>query len=162
MSKRAETVVVGLGNELMRDEGVGVRIVRALASAKGVPRGVEVVEAGNSLLGALRVIAGRRSAILLDCALMDEPPGAFKRFVPADVRSRKNLPGFSLHEGDLMGGLRLSRELGELPDQVVIFGIQPSDVRPGLALSPILEARLPDYAAAVLRELKAERRRAGA
>jgi hydrogenase maturation protease len=84
---------------------------------------------------------------------MDEPPGTIRRFTPDEVDSRKRLAGLSLHEGDLLQTIRLSRRMGECPEEVVIFGIQPSDVSVGTDLSDTLKQRLSDYRDAVSREL---------
>ena len=68
------------------------------------------------------------------------------------MRSRKVLTGTALHEGDLLQVLRLSGDLGECPDEVVVFGIEPEQVAPGLELSPRLGGRLEEYVQAVSAE----------
>jgi hydrogenase maturation protease len=85
---------------------------------------------------------------------MGEAPGAIRRFTPADVRAvGADRP--SIHEPDLLAVLRLARQLGEGPDEVVFFGIQPEQVAPGVGLSAALEARIGEYEAAVAAELAA-------
>jgi len=98
-------------------------------------------------------MAGRRKAVFIDCAFMDEAPGTIRRFTPDQVSSQKALAGLSLHEGDLLKIIELSRSLGECPPEVVIFGIQPQSIEPGEALSPALSTRLDEYADAVAAEL---------
>jgi hydrogenase maturation protease len=96
-------------------------------------------------MAALHAMAHRRRAIFVDCAFMGAEPGAVRRFTPSQVSSRKELAGFSLHEGDLLDAIELSRQLGECPEQVVIFGIQPERVAPGETLSAVLRDRLAEY-----------------
>ncbi len=146
-------VVISLGNPLMSDEGIGPRVLELLAAEAGRFPGVDFVDAGTSLLGAVHSMAGRRKAVLVDCAVMGAEPGALRRFTPAEVASRKSSPGFSLHEGDLLSAIDLSRRLGECPPEIVLFGIQPASMEMGERLSPVLEARLGDYAAAIRTEL---------
>ena len=150
-SKRS-TVVIGLGNLLMADEGVGVRLVRALAAQFPA---VDFCELGTGGMAVLHALAGRRKAVLLDCARMDQPPGTIRRFVPDQVASGKALPGFSLHEGDLLEILALSRRLGECPETVVIFGIQPASLAPGESLSPALASGFDAYLQLIAAEIDA-------
>ncbi len=149
-----DILVAGLGNPLMGDEGVGVRVMQRLMDGPtGRFADVQFVDLGTSMMSAVHAMAGRRKVIFIDCALMGEEPGVLRRFTPEDVRSVKVLPRFSLHEGDLLQAIELSRAMGECPDQVVIFGIEPSHVGPGEGLSPALAARVPYYVQAVLAEL---------
>ena len=149
-------VVIGLGNPLMRDEGVGLFVVRDLETRKERFPGVDFIEAGASALGALHSMAGRTKAVFVDCAFMGEPPGTIRRFSPDEARSIKRLAGFSLHEGDLLNSIQLSRNLGECPREIVIFGIEPDAVKMGEGLSFLLSGRFPQYVAAVEAELMAE------
>lgn len=146
-------LVVGLGNPLMRDEGIGLAVVQRLEKrAREFPM-VEFIEAGNSLMAALHRMAGRRKVIFVDCAIMGDRAGTLRRFLPDEARSVKRLAGFSLHEGDLYSALELSKRLGECPDAVVIFGIEPARVEWGEGLSPVVAARLNEYVDAVIAEL---------
>ena len=147
-----QVVVIGLGNPLMSDEGVGVRVVQAL-EAEGVHPRADFVDAGTSGMKALHAMAGRAKAILVDCAKMRTEPGTLRRFGPDHVVSRKELPGFSLHEGDLLNTIELSRRIGECPAEVVIFGIEPARVEMGESLSPALASRLGEYVEAVKAEI---------
>jgi hydrogenase maturation protease len=129
-----DILVAALGNTLMSDEGVAVAVLgRLSAEAARFPR-AELMELGASAMRALHAMAGRRKAVFVDCALMGEQPGTIRRFTPEQVQSRKALSGLSLHEGDLLKVIELSRALGECPEEVVIFGIEPQSVEPGEAL----------------------------
>ena len=146
------TVVIGLGNPLMSDEGIGIHELRALAARPRDLPGVDLVDAGTSGMSVLHAMANRQKAILVDCAFMGEAPGRVRRFTPDKVSSRKTLAGLSLHEGDLWQVIELSRKLGEYPGEVVIFGIEPERVCPGEDLSEVLRERLPEYAERVRAE----------
>ena len=158
-----DTIVLGLGNPLMGDEGVGCRVVELLQSTCGdkLPL-VEFVDAGVGGMKVLHLIAGRRKAVFIDCARMGAEPGTIRRFTPDDVESVKQLTHLSLHEADLMQILRLSRQLGECPPDVVIFGIEPMAVRAHPALSPQITGRLGDYATLVRKDLETHFGRANA
>ncbi len=149
-------VVLGLGNPLMADEGIGVYLIERLVESASKYPAAEFVDAGTGGLSILYHIEGRHKAIVIDCAFMDEPPGAIRRFTPDQVQSTKVLAHQSLHEADLMRIIAMARELGQAPDQIVIFGIQPERVEPGLGLSRTLTERIDEYISEVLRELRAE------
>jgi len=139
------TVVIGIGNPLMGDEGVGLSVVDALARRADDFPGVDFIEGGTGGMKLLHLIHGRRRAVFVDCARMGEAPGALRRFDPEDVRSCKALAGFSLHEGDLLSILEVARGLDRCPEAIVIFGIEPQSVEPRQALSPAIADRLPQY-----------------
>ena len=150
---RSPVAVIGLGNPLMSDEGVGVRVVAELREAGPPFPGVDVLDLGTSGMHVLHELEGRTKVVFVDCAEMGEAPGALRRFTPEEVVSRKVRTRLSLHEGDLLHTLALARELGACPRDVVILGIQPETVAPGERLSPPLAARLGEYGKAVCTEV---------
>jgi hydrogenase maturation protease len=152
---KRSTIVLGLGNPLMADEGIGICLIERLAEAAGDRPDVDFVDAGTGGLAVLHQIEGRRKAIFIDCAYMDEGPGTIRRFRPEEVRSTKVLAHQSLHEADLLRIIDMARQLGQAPEEIVIFGIQPERIEPGIGLSPALSDRIDEYLAVLLRELKA-------
>ncbi len=148
------TVVLGLGNPLMGDEGIGVYLVERLASSAADHPSVDFLDAGTGGLSVLHYMEHRRKAILIDCAYMDEPPGAIRRFTPQEVRSTKVLAHQSLHEADLMRIIEIGRQLDQVPEEIVIFGIQPERVEFGQGLSPVLMGRVDEYISLILQELE--------
>lgn len=152
---RPATVVIGLGNPLRGDDGIGIVLVAELAAALAGRADLECADAGASGMQVVHLIAGRRKAVLLDCARMGAPPGAIRCFTPGDARAQHMLARLSLHEGDLLQMLELSRRLGEAPGEIVIFGIEPADLSPSPALSPLLAARVPAYLRRIAAELDA-------
>ena len=146
-------VVLGLGNPLMADEGIGVHLIERLTGLAVQYPGVDFVDAGTAGMSVLHLIEGRRKAIFIDCAFMDEEPGVIRRFTPEDVRSTKLLAHQSLHETDLLHILCLAKQLDQAPEEVVIFGIQPEQVAPGTGLSATLSTRIDAYLSQILCEL---------
>lgn len=146
-------IVLGLGNPLMADEGIGVCLVERLLQRAGDYPDVDFLDAGTGGLSVLHHVEGRRKAIFIDCAYMGEEPGTIRRFLPEEVRSTKVLAHQSLHEADLMRIIDLARQLGQAPEEIVIFGIQPERIEPAIGLSPALMDKVDEYVATVLREL---------
>jgi hydrogenase maturation protease len=156
---RKPVVVLGLGNPLMADEGIGVYLVERLMDSAAEYPGADFVEAGTGGVSILYSLEERHKAIVIDCAFMDEPPGTIRRFTPDQVQSVKVLAHQSLHEVDLMQILAMARQLGQAPDEIVLFGIQPQRVEPGLGLSRTLMERIDEYISTISRELRTEARR---
>ena len=148
--------VIGLGNVLMGDEGIGVHLVRHLAARQLLPQGVEIVEAGSAGMRLLHLLVGRDWIVFVDGAYMGLAPGTLRQFRPEDVRSCKGLAGFSLHEGDLLSILDVSRRLGECPARIDIFGIEPGVVASGESLSATLSAQLDAYAQTIAAHMRGE------
>lgn len=144
-----KTVVVGLGNPLMSDEGIGVLVARKLQDEAVSFPDAEFVDAGAAGMKLLHLLSGREKAVLVDCAFMDLQPGEFRVFRPGDAVSSKRVDGFSVHEADLLGISDLLRRFGEEPPEIVFVGIQPESVAPGDGVSGVLSARLAEYVKAV-------------
>ncbi len=156
--KPKETIVVGLGNPLMADEGVGTVLVdelSKLAAAGKLPsETIEYYDGGCGGMYLLHTIAERKKAILIDCCLMGTEPGTIKRFTPDDVNSVKKMAHLSLHEVDILKVIELAKQLGQCPEEIVIFGIEPVKIEPQMHLNELIKAKLDDYIAEIFKELK--------
>ncbi len=153
MSQPKKIIVGGLGNPLMTDEGIGLEVIHRLTSRTDLPDFIELIELGSNPMIVVHAIANRQKAVLIDCAFMNQPAGTICRFTPDDVISKKAETSLSLHQADLLKALEISKKLGEYPEEVVIYGIQPERVTPGDNLSPLLYSRLDDYAETIRAEL---------
>jgi hydrogenase maturation protease len=152
MGKRLPVLVLGLGNPLRGDDGVGSRVVEKLIR-RGVPPGVEILNGGAVGLGLLNLMEERERVIIVDAARMGRRPGEFIRFVPDDGFLASRFDSFSLHNTGLSEVLALANALDRTLPQVVIFGVQPAEVGWIEGLSPAVEAAVPALVDAVLSEL---------
>jgi hydrogenase maturation protease len=152
------TIVVGLGNPLMADEGIGTVLVEQLdklARDGQLPsEQVEYYDGGCGGMYLLHTIADRQKAILIDCCRMGTEPGTIRRFTPEDVVSVKQMTHLSLHEVDILKVIELAKEIGQCPDEIVIFGIEPVSIEPQMHLNEPIEARLNDYIEEIRQELE--------
>ncbi len=146
-------LIICLGNPLMRDEGIGIRLASELLVHLTDNSDVEVLDLGTGGLAVLHAIVGREKIVFVDCAIMGQTPGLMHRFTPGQVRSLKVRMRYSLHEGDLLNTLKLSRRLGECPDDIVIFGIEPKEIDHGEGLTSKLENNIQQYVQTILQEL---------
>ena len=145
--------VIGLGNELMSDEGIGIHLIRQLIQLEDKFPDVEFIEAGSAGMNLLHLISNRKKAIIIDCAKMGEKPGQMRLFTPDEVQSVKKLSNFSQHEADMLRVINLSKHLGECPAEVVFFGIEPEKLEPGQNLSEILANSIDSYTVNIQKEL---------
>jgi hydrogenase maturation protease len=146
-------IVIGLGNMLMSDEGVGVRVVQRLLDFAGRFPSVDFAEAGTGGMSIMHLIRGKDKAIFIDCAKMGEEPGVIRKFTPQEIKSTKVLAHQSLHEADLIKVIDLAGQLGQCPAEIVIFGIEPQVIKPGCELSKILTDKLDEYVTIIRKEL---------
>jgi len=150
---RKDVVVIGLGNLLLSDEGIGVHLVRRLSNRQDKFAAVDFIDAGSAGLSLLHLIANRKKAIIIDCAQMDAEPGTMRRFTPDEVKSVKKLSHYSLHEADILQVINLSKQLGECPRETVFFGIEPASLKPGRDLSKTLSDKIDSYSTDICKEL---------
>ncbi len=144
-------VILGVGNVLQKDDGIGVRVVEALREC-GLPPEVEAYDAGTSP-DAYYLAEGADKLILVDAVKAGGAPGSVYRLRPEEAEGTP--AAGSVHEIGLMDGLRLLELSGMKPKQVVIIGVEPKEVGPGMELSPELQQRLPEIADKVLQEASA-------
>ncbi|MEW6659185.1 MAG: HyaD/HybD family hydrogenase maturation endopeptidase [Thermodesulfobacteriota bacterium] len=133
--------LIGLGNILMRDEGVGVQAVRALEKGWELPPELEVVDGGTSGLDLLPYIEGRDRVLFVDAVNFHQEPGYIgvleNREIPALFATKD-----SLHHLGLMDVLATAQLLDVLPREVCLIGIQPLSLETGLELSPLLQGKM--------------------
>ena len=137
----------------MSDEGIGIHLIRKLSEYQDKYPSVEFIDAGTGGLNILHLIANCKKAVIIDCVKMGEKPGTIKRFEPADVKTAKKMMNFSLHEADILRIIELSKQLGECPDKIVIFGIEPESLELGQKLNKTLTDRIDAYLADICKEL---------
>ncbi|MGQ9649863.1 MAG: HyaD/HybD family hydrogenase maturation endopeptidase [Phycisphaerae bacterium] len=151
--KRAPILVLGVGNILLRDEGVGVRVIEAMREM-AMPPGVEVVDGGTAGADLLDIISDRHKVIVVDAMDAGLEPGTILRLRAEDLASAGR-PLISLHELALTETIAAAQIVGSMPDELIIWGIQPKDIRPGDVLSAQIASSVPRLIEQILLELRA-------
>lgn len=148
MGKR---VVLGIGNLLMRDDGIGVHAIRALDGR--LPKDVELVDGGTAGCDLLPYMTGAEKIIIIDALQGGGPPGAVYRLTPQDCEEQSLGGTISLHDLGIMVVLHdLELLEGQMPP-VVIIGVEPKEIDWGMELTPEVEKSLPRVLELVEREL---------
>lgn len=141
--------IIGLGNPLLKDDGIGPRLVQELQK-NGLPPGVHAVEGGGSLLQHWDLIALSSSVIAVDALQGGETPGTIYLLTPGDI-ARQGEGGPFRHEDDFLSELGLMARFGIRP-KVIILGVEPKEIAYSLELSHEISERMPLLVKAV-REL---------
>lgn len=144
-------LVLGLGNILLRDEGIGVRVVQTLQSMN-LPDHVEALDGATAGLALLDILAERRKLIVVDAVDGEYPPGTVVRMTREDLAPPDGA-AVSLHGLGLAEVLKLSERLRISPDEIVILGVKPARLEYGLELSAELNEMLPRIVELVLDEI---------
>jgi len=147
--------IIGLGNYLMGDEGVGIHATKVLRN-ESWPVDVEIIDAGVPSLALLHMMEGRKLVILIDCADFGAKPGTIKAFKPNDVKRVALEKKASLHAADLMTTFDIATQAGLPLPPVWIIGIQPASVEMTMELSPEAATALGELRAAIDEILNAE------
>lgn len=139
--KADKILVIGMGNVLMQDEGVGVRAVEELEQRYRIPAGVEVVDGGTTGMELFEPMRGAKSLIIADAVNTGDPHGSLVRIANAEIPAffQTKLSNHQLGVSDLLALLALK---GETPEQVTIIGMVPHSLENRLGLTPEAEAGL--------------------
>ena len=145
-------LVLGLGNDLLGDDGIGLRVVESLRCRPSLAH-FDFDTAEGAGLGLLDILAGYQRALIVDCVPADGgPPGQVLRLPPDELAARALT--LSSHYAGLPQVLALGRRLGLAMPEVEVLAISVKDpYRIGPGLSPALHRALPSVVAQVERAL---------
>jgi hydrogenase maturation protease len=152
--KSPQVTILGVGNILLSDEGVGVRVVEYLDQRYDFERNVQVVDGGVLGVRLMGVIGSTDFLIVVDAVSNRGAPGTLYRLADDQV-PRRVLAKQSMHQLDLPEVLALCAAIDKNP-QVVVVGVEPQDITTmDIELTPAIAAKVPELAAMVLSELDA-------
>ncbi|MES0278508.1 MAG: HyaD/HybD family hydrogenase maturation endopeptidase [Dehalococcoidales bacterium] len=144
-------LILGVGSILLRDEGVGVRLVEAMSKRK-LPPGVELIDGGTASVELIDYIRGRKKVVIVDAVKGGQEPATIYRFKDTDVDGVER-PQLSLHDIGLLENLALVKYLDKPPEEMIIFGVEPKDLSVGLELSPEVARVIPRLIELVIAEI---------
>jgi len=151
--KENRILVLGVGNVLLQDEGVGVKVIERLQEEYRFSSNVRLMDGGTLGLRLLDPISDTDQLIVVDAVQNGEPPGTLYRLPASELEKRVTFKN-SLHQLDLVEALAYSEILGNRPNAVII-GIEPADISPwGTELTETVRAKFPELCAHVLREIE--------
>jgi hydrogenase maturation protease len=152
LNGKKRVLVLGVGNILLGDEGLGVRAAEYIKEHFSLPPEVSVIDGGTGGLTLLKLLQDYNPVIIVDAVASRSSPGTLYRIPASDLPKAPPLMT-TAHQLGVKDLLSLASLEGYDPE-VVIIGMEPLDITPGLELSPLVKLRLPLMANLVKEELR--------
>ncbi len=153
MSVAPSVRVIGIGNDLRGDDAAGLEVARRLR-AGDLPPGVEVSEGGGEALDLLELWSGAETVILIDAVRSGAPAGTLHRLDASRAPLPTGLERTSSHTVSIAEAVELARELGRLPPEVIVFGIEGARAQAGAPLSDGVQQGVERAVRAVREEIR--------
>jgi hydrogenase maturation protease len=135
--------VIGVGNILMKDEGVGVHSLKKLETLK-LPNNVELYEGGTRILDILPSLEGVDLIIIIDAVKSSKKPGTVNLFEVELSKNGNSKEIISLHEMDLISSIKFAKQIYDLPGKIIIIGIEPKEVDVGIEMTEEVTEAIPE------------------
>ena len=150
---KQQITILGIGNILFSDEGLGIRAIERLEQRYHFPQNVSLVDGGVLGIHLLGTITRADHLIVIDAIKNQSLPGTLHR-LEGDEIPKRVLAKNSLHEVDFLEALAVCQAFDKIP-RIVALGIEPLDIETlSLQLSPVVRDRLEDLLDMVVKELK--------
>ena len=149
--QKPRIMILGVGNVLLSDEGLGVQFLNELAE-EDLPENVELLEGGTAGLELVHLIQDTDFLIIVDALNAQTTPGELFRFQPGDMQIFPDKFTVSFHQVGILNVLTTANILGEVP-QTIIYGVQPGSLDWGLELTPEVKAAFPRLKKYVLNDI---------
>ncbi|OQX30654.1 MAG: hydrogenase expression/formation protein [Candidatus Sedimenticola endophacoides] len=145
-------LVIGMGNVLMQDEGIGVRAVEELEARYHIPESVTVVDGGTTGMELFNPIRNCDQLVVADAVNTGAPPGTLVRIANGEIPAffQTKLSNHQLGLSDLLALLTLK---DAVPEHVAIIGMVPHSLENKLGLTPAAQAGLDGMVAMLVHEL---------
>lgn len=141
-ANKSPIIIVGVGNVLCSDEGVGIHVIDRLKKMD-MPPYVSVFDCGTNGMAVLEALDGAEKGIIIDAASMGGAPGSIYRFTIDEILSMKSnlFRLVSLHQFDLISTLKVAQitHVYKIPDDVIVIGIEGKNYDFSLKLSSEVE-----------------------
>ncbi|MBN2462804.1 MAG: hydrogenase maturation protease [Dehalococcoidia bacterium] len=147
----SSVLVLGVGNILLSDEGVGIHVIEAMKTMP-LPENVELLDGGTASLELIDIISNRKKVIIIDAVKGCGEPGTLYRFGPKDIEVKRPMLS-SLHQIGLLEALAVDKFFGGSPQDIIIYGVEPKELGWGLDLSPEIKASVPCIIELIMDEL---------
>jgi len=146
-----DTVILGIGNILLQDDGVGVHVIKQLEN-ENLPSTIELVDGGTSTLDTLGLFLDYKKVIVVDCLRAGLEPGTIYKIKPEDIKSyqKENL---SIHDVQILDVVNMANMMNKYPE-VVIFGIEPEKIALDLEMTSTMVSKIPEIIYNIKKELE--------
>lgn len=147
------TLILGVGNLLASDEGVGIHVIQRLQAEYQFPEEVQLLDGGTLGMDLLFYLENVRNLLIIDAVETGQPPGTLIRLAGDEVPAFFSLK-MSPHQVGVPDMLFAAKLRDLYPQEIVLWGVQPGSLEIGLELSPPVAAQLESLVARVMEELE--------
>ncbi|MEF8847510.1 MAG: hydrogenase maturation protease [Candidatus Thermoplasmatota archaeon] len=142
-----KNAVIGLGNPLRRDDGIGISVLKRLDEIKKrLPADTEFIDGGTGGFNLFHIISKYNSVLIIDGIYLSLNPGESKLFNFYDIESsKKKSLNISTHEEDFLKIISIARKINNKPEKIYIYGIQPKNTGLGNSLSKEIKKNIGKY-----------------
>ena len=148
-----QTLVLGLGNILLADEGVGVRVIERLQEQYNFPEEVQVMDGGTLGPDLLPYLEDASRLLVIDAVQARKPAGTLVRLAGDEIPAFLDAAKVSVHQEGLADLLAVATLKGYLPEEVIFWGVQIESLGVSLDLSPAVASQIDALVEKVLVEL---------
>jgi len=152
MNENSKVVIIGIGNLLLMDEGIGIHVINELEKHK-LPESVDIYDGGTGGFKLIDLMHDAKRVIFIDAVETGKAPGTITTFQPKDVHSIYPKKRYSLHDTDLLQVIKMTELLDNSPE-IKIVGIQPKTINYDTTLSKELTDSMSDIINTVLMEIE--------
>lgn len=145
-----DTVILGIGNILLRDDGVGVHIVKKLQDEK-LPTSIEIIDVGTSTLDTLTYFLEYENVIAIDSLKAGFEPGTIYKIKPEDIKNYKK-ENLSIHDVQILDVVKIANMYNKYPN-VTIFGIEPKEITFDTEMTDCMKMKVPHVIKLIKKEL---------
>ncbi|MFN3598668.1 MAG: HyaD/HybD family hydrogenase maturation endopeptidase [Aquificaceae bacterium] len=149
-----KVMVLGVGNLLLSDEGVGVRVIEELSKRYRFPENVVLIDGGTIGVNLLYFLEGVEKLLIVDAVLGGMPPGSIYKFKDEEVLTYFRTKKLSAHDIGIQEVLSLAKLTEKLPKEMVVLGIEPESLDVSLELSSSVKEALERLLDEVIKQLK--------
>lgn len=150
-----DVAVVGVGNPIMGDDGLGKRVIDELREMPGMTEeDVVLAHAGTTAFFALEAIDGCAKAIIIDAISTGDAPGTIHTYQFVDGAFIGDVPEITMHDFSFVEALEAGRSAYDIPDELLIYGVEPERIEATMKLSETVERAIPTVIELVRDELE--------
>ncbi len=150
-----KTLILGVGNYLMSDDGLSVHVLERIHAGNFIPDGIEVIDGGTCGLDLLQYLEGITNLIIIDAVkTRNGRPGSIVRLEGDQIPAYLSLK-ISPHDIGLPDLLATAKLRDLYPEHIIVFGIQPASLEMGVELSPEVAANVDPLIELIIKEVSA-------
>ncbi len=147
-------LILGLGNLLLSDEGLGVEVIKALQNYPQLPKEVKILDGGTGGLALLPELMDLDVLLVVDAISLGNEPGTIYTFEKDFLFREKLLEKISTHEISFLDILALLQLKGQWPKEIYLFGIEPKKLEVGIDLSEEVKRSIPKLCELIIKKIK--------